>query len=122
MHGGPRTTINRVELAIIGPAADDPELVRRVKLTWQLFDTIARATVQGSLHQAVKQTNDRLAPIRRAKQDLLELPFEELSELNRHWQARDMPALKAALRDYHEARKKLVPCIVALLNTGMEHF
>lgn len=93
-----------------------------VKLTWQLFDTIARATVQGSLHQAVKQTNDRLAPIRRAKQDLLELPFEELSELNRHWQARDMPALKAALRDYHEARKKLVPCIVALLNTGMEHF
>lgn len=36
VHGGPRTTINRVELAIIGPAADDPELVRRVKLTWQL--------------------------------------------------------------------------------------
>jgi translocation and assembly module TamA len=36
VHGGPRATINRVELSIVGPAADDPELVRRTKLMWQL--------------------------------------------------------------------------------------
>lgn len=93
-------------------SADD-DLVKR---TWQLFDAIARATAHGSLHHAVKQANDRLAPIRRTAQGLLEHPFEELSELNRHWQTRDIPALKSALRDYHERRKQLVPCIVALLN------
>ncbi|MCW0202657.1 MAG: GntR family transcriptional regulator [Rhodanobacter thiooxydans] len=87
-----------------------------VKLTWQLFDAIARATAHEPLHHAVKRANDRLAPIRRAKQELLEHTGEELSQLNRHWQRRDMPAVKSALRDYHERRKQLVPCIVALLS------
>ncbi|MEY2159862.1 MULTISPECIES: GntR family transcriptional regulator [unclassified Rhodanobacter] len=100
-------------------ASADDDLV---KLTWQLFDAIARATAHGSLHHAVKQANDRLAPIRRAKQGLLEHGFEELSELNRHWQARDIPSLKTALRDYHERRKQLVPCIVALLSDGSDYF
>ncbi|WP_407353738.1 hypothetical protein [Luteimonas sp. R10] len=67
------------------------------KLTWQLFDAIARATLHGSLHHAVKQANDRLAPIRRAKQELIEHAFEELSELNQHWQHRDTSSLKSAL-------------------------
>jgi DNA-binding GntR family transcriptional regulator len=89
-----------------------------VKLTWQLFDAIARATANGSLHHAVKHANDRLAPIRWAAQGLLKNGFEEFSELNRHWQARDMAALKSALHDYHECRKRLVPCIVALLSEG----
>jgi len=92
-----------------------------VKLTWQLFDAIARATAHRSLHHAVQQANDRLAPIRRAAQGLLEHNFEELSELNRDWQARDIPALKSALRDYHERRKQLVPCIVALLSDGSDY-
>ncbi len=96
-------------------ASADDDLV---KLTWQLFDAIARATAHGSLHHAVKQANDRLAPIRRAAQGLLEHSFEELSELNRHWRAHDIPSLKSALRDYHERRKQLVPCIVALLSEG----
>lgn len=87
-----------------------------VKLTWQLFDAIAHATAHGSLHHAVKRANDRLAPIRRAKQGLLEHTYEELSQLNRCWQIRDIPALKSALRDYHERRKQLVPSIVALLS------
>lgn len=100
-------------------ASADDDLV---KLTWQLFDAIARATAHGSLHHAVKQANDRLAPIRRAKQGLLEHGFEELSELNRHWQARDIPSLKSALRDYHERRKQIVPCIVALLSDGSDYF
>ena len=99
-------------------ASADDDLV---KLTWQLFDEIARATAHGSLHHAVKQANDRLAPVRRAAQGLLKNGFEEFSELNRHWQARDMPALKSALHDYHECRKKLVPCIVALLSEGSDY-
>jgi hypothetical protein len=70
----------------------------------------------------VKQANDRLAPIRRAKQELLEHTGEELSQLSRHWQMRDMPALKSALHDYHERRKQLVPCIVALLSDRSGHF
>jgi hypothetical protein len=92
-----------------------------VKLTWQLFDAIARATAHGSLHQAVKRANDRLAPRRRAKQELFEHTYEELSQLNRYWQMHDIPALKFALRDYHERRKQLVPSIVALLNDRSDH-
>lgn len=86
------------------------------KPTWQLFEAIACATAHRSLRHAVKQANDRLAPIRRTELELLERPFEELSELNRHWQARDVQALKTALRDYHERRKQIVPYIVARLN------
>ena len=94
-------------------ASADDDLV---KLTWLLFDAIAAATAHGSLHHAVEQANDRLAPIRRAKQGLIEHTYEEISELNRHWEAHDMSALKSTLRDYHERRKLLVPCIVALLS------
>ena len=101
---------------VIASAEDD-----LVKLTWQLFDAIARATGHWSLQHAVKRANDRLAPIRRAKKGLIEHAYEELSQLNRHWQARDIPALKAALRDYHERRKQLVPCIVALLSDGSDY-
>ena len=86
-----------------------------VKLTWQLFDAIACATAQRYLHQAVKRHNDQLAPIRRAKHDLLEHNLEELSELIQYWQERDTPALKSALRNYHGRRKRIVPCIVAAL-------
>jgi DNA-binding GntR family transcriptional regulator len=109
----PNRKTEKLELA----SADDD----LVKLTWQLFDAIARATAHASLHHAVKQANDRLAPIRQAAQGLLEHRFEEFSELNRHWLARDMPALKAALRDYHECRKQLVPSIVALLSERSDH-
>ncbi|HEX8777992.1 MAG TPA: GntR family transcriptional regulator [Rhodanobacter sp.] len=107
----------------VAPAAQEtgaPEIASAngdlVKPTWQLFDAIARATAHRSLHHAVKQANDRLAPIRWAKQGLLEHGAEELAELDRHWQMRDMPALKSALRSYHERRKQFVPSIVALLN------
>ena len=101
---------------VIASADDD-----LVKLTWQLFDAIARATAHWSLHHAVKRANDRLAPIRRAKQGLIEHAYEELSQLDRHWQTRDIPALKSALRDYHECRKQLVPSIVALLSDRIDY-
>ena len=69
----------------------------------------------------MKQTNGRLAPIRRAKQGLLEHSFEELSELNRHWQTLNISALKSVLRDYHERRKQIVQRIVALLSDGSDY-
>lgn len=94
-------------------AGADDDLVR---LTWQLFDSIARKTGHWSLNRALKQANDQLAPIREAEQELVEYGFEELSELNQHWQTRDILALKSALHDYHERRRQLAPCIVALLN------
>lgn len=93
-----------------------------VKLTWQLFDTIARATAHRSLHRTVKQANDRLAPIRRAKQDLLEQPSDELSELIHYWHQRDIRSLEPALRKYHERRQQLVPCIVAVLTDQSSQF
>lgn len=99
-------------------ASVDTDLVR---LTWQLFDAIAHSSAHKSLHRAVKQANDRLAPIRRATQGLIENGSEELSVLNRHWQAHDIPALKSALHEYHERRKRLVPCIVALLNERSDY-
>jgi hypothetical protein len=92
-----------------------------VKLTWQLFDAIAGATGHWSLHHAVKRANDRLAPIRRAKHGLLDHAYEELLQLNLHWQSGDMPALRSALRDYHELRKQLVPRIVASLNDRSDY-
>ena len=105
----------KVEPLEVASADDD-----LVKLTWQLFDAIARATAHGSLHRAVNQANDRLAPVRQARLGLLKRSFEELSELNRLWQARDISGLKSALREYHERRKQIVPCIVALLSERSE--
>lgn len=87
-----------------------------VKQTWQLFDAIADGSGHRSLHQAVKQANDRLAPVRRAKQMLFKDNVEELAELTRHWLKRDIPALRSALLDYHLRRKQRVPHIVALLD------
>ena len=102
------------ELDVASPDADV------VKLTWQLFDAIAGATGHRSLHLAVKQANDQLAPIRRAKKRLLKQPVEELSGLNRHWRARDLQGLQHAVRDYHDRRKQLVPGIVALLSDASD--
>ena len=78
-------------------------------------------TAHWSLHRAVKQANDRLAPIRRAKQGLLDHAHEELSLLHRHWLAHDIPGLKSALHDYHERRRQIVPRIVALLSDHNGH-
>lgn len=87
-----------------------------VKMTWQLFDDIARVTGHRSLHRAVKQANDRLASIRRGKQSLIDDASDELSYLARHWHQDNMSALKEGIHDYHERRKTLAPCIVALLS------
>ncbi|WP_240922048.1 hypothetical protein [Oleiagrimonas sp. C23AA] len=53
--------------------------------------------------------------MRRAKQSLLNQAHEELSQLLAYWPS-NTRALKSALRDYHEYRKQLVPCIVELLD------
>lgn len=88
------------------------------KLTWQLFDAIARATDHRSLHQAVRQANDKLAPIRRAGR--VDDACEELSALIRHWQECDIKSLGAGLSAYHERRKQLVPHIVACLGDNSD--
>lgn len=99
-------------------ASGDDDLA---KLTWRLFDSIAGATGQQALHRALKRTNDQLAPIRHAKQGLLEDASDEFLALNRHWREGDLPALKSALHDYHERRKRLAPQIVALLRDGNDY-
>lgn len=86
--------------------------------TWQLFDSISRSAANISLHQAASQANDRLAPVRRAKQGLIEHAEEEIAELDRHWQKRDISALKVAIGSYHERRKRLVPSIVDALRSS----
>jgi DNA-binding GntR family transcriptional regulator len=93
-----------------------------VKLTWKIFDGIAAATGHRSLHRAVKQANDRLAPIRHAKHHLLHDPLEELLTLSRAWHKRDMADLRRGLADYYGRRKKLVPRIVDLLNEDSKRF
>jgi DNA-binding GntR family transcriptional regulator len=109
---GVGATTRAIDESVATPSSgDDP-----VKRTWRLFDTIARATTHRALHHAVKQANDRLAPIRRAKQTLIENSERELLELIGHWQQRDIAALRSALRDYHERRKQLAPSIVATLS------
>ncbi|WP_434211926.1 GntR family transcriptional regulator [[Pseudomonas] boreopolis] len=122
-----RLLLMACDLCIASPAAENKRPNSNAngddvpKSTWQLFDAIARTAAHQPLHHAVKLANDRLAPIRRAKQGLLEHAFEEISELDRHWQKRDFPALKSALRDYHKRRKQLVPRIIALLIERSKH-
>lgn len=98
-------------------SAPDEDVVKR---TWQLFDGIAQGTGHRSLHHAVRMANDRLAPIRRAKQHLIEDADAEIRSLERHWQDGDLRALRAALVAYHERRKKLVPCIVAVVTEQVD--
>lgn len=90
------------------------------KLTWQLFDSIARATGHRFLHQAVKQANDRLAPIRQSGR--VDDACEELSVLLQYWREHNIGSLKAGLSTYHERRKQLVPQIVACLGDGADLF
>lgn len=92
---------------------DDGDTVAQTR---QLFEGIARATEHLSLYCAVRQANDKLGPIRRAKPGLIKHAHEELAELHQHWQRRELKALRSALTDYHERRKQAVPRIVALLS------
>ncbi|MFT3791072.1 MAG: hypothetical protein QM741_08330 [Rudaea sp.] len=84
--------------------------------TRELFEAIALATDHPYLYQAVRQADDKLGPIRRAKQPLVPDASDELAHINRLWRKRDITALKAALIAYHERRKQLVPRIVAHLS------
>ncbi|NIK08455.1 DNA-binding FadR family transcriptional regulator [Xanthomonas arboricola] len=107
-------------VALVPHAPAEPESTSAatdvVKQTWKLFDAIARATAHWSLHHAVRQTNDKLAPVRRAKHGLLDGLEEELAELTLHWQQRDLAALQTALHAYHVRRIQAVPRIVAVMH------
>src|SRR5690606_28174482 len=87
-----------------------------VKQTWRLFDTIGRSTGHRFIYETIKHLNDRLAPIRRAKQGWIESAFEELSEMNRLWEKRDTARLRVEIGNYHRRRKELTPEIVAMIS------
>lgn len=97
----------------MAPLAED-----LARATWLLFDAIARAADHRSLHRAVEQVNDRLAPVRRIGLKLIDGSLEELSALLHLGQQRDRRALEAAIDAYHARRVRLVPRIVASLADG----
>lgn len=83
--------------------------------TWKLFDAMARASGLAPLHLDFRRSNDRLAPIRRAKQGLIEQAPEEIAELTQLWEAGQTAQLQTGLHAYFARRRQLVPCIVAIL-------
>jgi DNA-binding GntR family transcriptional regulator len=83
--------------------------------TWKLFDAIASASGLAPLHLDFRRSNDRLAPIRRAKQGLIEQAPDEIAELTQLWQAGQTTQLQTGLHAYFARRRQLVPCIVAVL-------
>src|SRR5690606_19807411 len=99
---------------------DAPDADHLACATWHLFDAIARATDHRSLHHAVEQANDRLAPVRWIGLGLVDDAADELSALIRDWQQGDEQALRSGLDAYHERRVQLVPHIVALLGEGSD--
>ena len=101
---------------VVAPEDDLPNA------TWEFFDGIARATDHHSLHRAVEQANDRLAPVRRIGLGLIDDAFDELASLIGHWRDRNEQALLVGLDAYHERRAQLVPHIVALLGDGVDFF
>lgn len=100
---------------------DEPAADGLAAATWQFFDAIARATEHRSLHRAVEQANDRLAPVRPIGLGLMDDAVDELSTLARHWRQRDEHALRAGLNAYHERRTRLVPHIVASLGEHADY-
>ncbi|ASR42754.1 hypothetical protein BEN78_04485 [Xanthomonas citri pv. mangiferaeindicae] len=92
------------------PAVPDPQ--NTPNAAWRLFDAIANATASAHLNTAIKRTNDQLAPVRHAKQALLDDAHDEMATLYEHWAARDLASLKAGVRTYHRRRIAMVPQIV----------
>ena len=103
----------RAQPLLLEPPSPDEDLV---KLTWKLFDAIAKMAPQPHLQHAIKLANDQLAPIRRAKQGFLDHSYEELADIHIRLLHRDFQALEHALAAYHLRRQRLVPDIVAMLN------
>ncbi|WP_235604044.1 hypothetical protein BGP89_14185 [Luteimonas sp. JM171] len=102
---------SRALMPDLNPAQDDV-----VKLTWKLFDSMAQATRHHSLHRAIRQCNDRLAPIRRAKHGLLDDPLDEYQRMLLVWKKGDPSPVRRTLKAYFARRKALVPHIVDRLN------
>lgn len=98
-----------------GATEDEPPVDDLARATWQLFDAIARATDNRSLHRAIEQANDRLSPVRRIGLGLVPDAADELSALIEHWKQGDEQALRSGLDAYHVRRAELVPRIVASL-------
>src|SRR5690606_35275072 len=92
-------------------------------LAWTLFEAIARAADPRSLHLAVEQADDRLAPIRQVGQGFFDDARDELAAPNGHSARQDIDTLRSGLDAYHRRRRQLVPEIVAMLGdaSGLPH-
>ncbi|KLJ02547.1 GntR family transcriptional regulator [Luteimonas sp. FCS-9] len=99
------------------PAVPDPQDTPNA--TWQLFDAITDLTDNDELRAPLKRANDQLAPVRYAKQALLDDAHDELAALYGCWAARDLTSLKAGLRDYHRRRMAMAPKIVSHLRQNL---
>ncbi|MDR7191802.1 GntR family transcriptional regulator [Luteimonas terrae] len=95
------------------PVLDPNDIPKSVCM---LFDAIAESAEQEELHEAVKRTNDQLAPVRRAKQSLIDDVHDELAALYAHWAARDFQSLRAGVFAFHRRRIALVPKIASHLS------
>ncbi|UNK42128.1 GntR family transcriptional regulator [Luteimonas sp. S4-F44] len=104
-----------VRPAAPAPSTPAPDSTNVAAQTWALFDSIAEAIDLKDMRAAIRLANDRLAPIRHAKLDLLPNAEAELAELYRLWQQRDLASLKAELHIYFERRKVMASRIVATL-------
>jgi DNA-binding GntR family transcriptional regulator len=81
-----------------------------------LFEQIALQSFSRALIGAERRLADILAPVRRIEPIVIEAVDEELGALAALFDADDRSGLIAALRAYHEKRRRLSPTIVNALN------
>ncbi len=106
----------RSPAAISGASVPALDMQDVPKSVWKLFDSIAESAEQVELHEAVKRVNDQLAPVRRAKQVLIDDAREEVAALYAHWTTRDLQSLRAGVFAFHSRRIAMVPKIVSHLS------
>jgi len=98
--------------ALLSPAPDPNDIPKSV---WKLFDAIAEAADFSELHYAVTRANDQLAPVRRAKQALVDDAYEELAALYKDWASHNLTSLRTGVRAFHRRRIAMAPKIIAHL-------
>lgn len=88
-----------------------------VTLTHRFLDSLAEASGDPWLRDAIGRANDQLGPIRRMELVLLPDGGLELARLHQHWRKRDLRTLSKMLAAYHQERERLVERIVAMYRT-----
>jgi DNA-binding GntR family transcriptional regulator len=102
--------------ALAGLKADLDESQAQAAFVETLFEQIALQSFSRALIGAERRLADILAPVRRIEPVVVEAMDEELGRLAELFDRSDRPGLIAALRLYHERRRRLAPSIVNALN------